>query len=114
MALAPGTELIRPIGAILWDLRRAWAAGKRVSLSLANGERVEGQVQAVSATGATCRVAGVRVLSTDILAVHHPAIGADSSWRGGRWRFDSPRIIPQLEELPGIAEWERRFGMVAA
>jgi hypothetical protein len=104
-------ELIRLTDAILWELRRFWASGKRVALSLteAGGRRLEGQVEGVSATGAWVKVNGVRVRPEDILAIHRPVImGEDSTWRGGDWHFTPLRVVPQAEELPGIAEWERR------
>jgi hypothetical protein len=98
-------ELIRPLNSIFWELRRFWASGKRVSLTLteAAGNRVEGQVQRVSATGAWVRVNGLLIRAEDILAVHSPLLmGEDSTWRGGAWHFESRRVIPQAEELPGI------------
>jgi hypothetical protein len=47
----------------------------------------------------------VQLLPEQILAVHRPVIlGEDSTWRGGAWHFESRRVIPQAEELPGIRE----------
>ncbi|HEV2790410.1 MAG TPA: hypothetical protein VGV69_03830 [Solirubrobacterales bacterium] len=99
--------LVRLTGSILWELRQRWASGKRVSLTLdeRGGRRVEGQVQRVSPTGAWVKVNGMMIPTELILAVHNPAFcGGDSTWRGGAWHFESPRILPQAEELPGIRE----------
>lgn len=83
-----GTALVRPITATLWELRSAWASGKRVALSLderCTPRRVEGHVSAVAATGAYVRVAGLHVPDEAILAVHLPSILGDSTARDGQW-----------------------------
>jgi hypothetical protein len=106
MTVAPGAELIRLADSVLWELRRFWASGRRVSLSLTDraGRRVEGQVEAVSGSGARVRVNGLWIDPVDILAVHRPVImGEDTTHRGGDWHFESRRVVPQAEELPGIA-----------
>lgn len=105
----PGTDLVRLTDSMLWELRRHWASGKRVAITLTEqaGRRLEGQVEGVSATGAWAKVAGVRFRPEDLLAIHRPVVmGEDSTWRGGAWHFDSLRVVPQTEQLPGIAEWE--------
>ena len=102
------TALVRLTDAILWDLRRHWASGKRVALSLTEkaGCRVEGQVTRVSPTGTWVKVNGVLISTEDILAVHNPSILGDSTYRDGRsWHFDPLRVVAsggQLE-LPGLA-----------
>jgi hypothetical protein len=101
------TTLIRRADSVLWELRRFWASGRRVALSLTEdgGRRIEGQVTAVSPTGAWIKVNGVQLRPEQILAVHRPVIlGEDSTWRGGAWHFESRWVIPQAEELPGIRE----------
>ena len=56
------TALVRPLRAIAWELRTAWATGHRVSLTLdADVDRVEGHVGSVAATGAYTIVAGLLV-----------------------------------------------------
>lgn len=99
-------ELVRLTDSILWELRRHWASGKRVALSLTeqSGRRIEGQVTRVSPTGAWVKVNGVQIQTEDILAVHYPSILGDSTYRGGRWHFDGLRIVAgtgQLE-IPGL------------
>lgn len=93
--------LTRPISAIAWELRAAWATGRRVSLSLLPraGDRLEGHVHRVSATNAFVVVAGLHVPLEDVLAVHHPSRLGDSTARGGRWHGPARRITPQREEL---------------
>jgi hypothetical protein len=102
-----GKELVRLADSILWELRRFWASGKRVSLTLADeaGQRIEGHVTHVTATGAFVRVNGLHIRTEDILAVHSPCVWeGDSSWRSGQWHGNSRRWLPQREELPGIEQ----------
>lgn len=83
-----GTALVRPIAATLWELRSAWASGKRVALSLderCTPRRVEGHVSAVAATGAFVRIGNLQVPDDAILAVHLPSILGDSTARDGQW-----------------------------
>lgn len=100
--------LVRRTDSMLWELRRFWASGKRVALSLTEeaGRRIEGQVTRVSPTGAFVRVNGRLILAESILAIHRPVIlGEDTTHRGvAEWHFEPLRWTPQLEELPGIAE----------
>lgn len=93
--------LIRPLGAIAWELRGAWATGRRVSLSLEQraGGRLEGHVHRVAATGAFVVVSGVHVPLDDVLAVHHPSRLGDSTAAAERWRGRARRVVPQREEL---------------
>lgn len=97
------TALVRHADSILWELRRFWASGRRVALSLDGGSRAEGQVTRVSATGAWVKINATRIPTELILAVHRPVIlGEDTTHRRGDWHFESPRVLPQVEELPGI------------
>lgn len=78
----PATDLVRPVSAIVLELRHAWASGRRVALSLdADEHRVEGFVERVAASGAWVRVNATHVPATAILAVHLPARTADSTAR---------------------------------
>jgi hypothetical protein len=89
-----GAALIRPLRAVAWELRTAWARGRRVSLSIeADVERVEGHVQHVSPTNASVTVAGLMVPLDRVLAVHLPSRLGDSEFddRGReRWRGPVP------------------------
>lgn len=103
----PGTALVRLTDSMMWELRRFWATGKRVSLSLTEhaGRRIEGHVTRVSPTNAYVRVNGVLIPAEQILAVHCPVImGEDTTHRGkAEWHGPVLRVLPQVEELPGIA-----------
>jgi hypothetical protein len=98
-----GTALIRPIPAVAWDLRTAWATGRRVALTLnehATTSRLEGHVQSVAATDAYAVLGGLHVPLTAILAVHRPSrLGDSSIVDGQRWAGRARRVVPQLEEL---------------
>lgn len=93
---------------MLWELRRAWATGRRVSLTLVDnaGRRVEGHVRAVSATGASVNVNGILVPVESILGVHMRSrwMDEDTTWEEGGQPFHgrARRVLPQSEELPGI------------
>lgn len=91
-----GVALVRSIGSMAWELRAAWASGRRVALTIDGASRVEGHVQAVSATDATVKVAGVLIPLGLVLAVHVPSRLGDSTVRGGRWAGDPRRV-----DLPG-------------
>lgn len=97
------TALVRPIRAIAWECRSAWAAGWRVALSLderCEPRRVEGHLQSVSATDASVTVAGLQVPLDAVLALHRPSRLGDSDWQNGhRWRGRRYEP-PQREELP--------------
>lgn len=85
----------------LFELRAAWARGRRVSLSLdarADDGRLEGHITSVSATGAYVKLHGRHVPTDLILAVHLPSRLGDSN---ARETFHGParRIVPQAEEL---------------
>lgn len=97
-----GVALIRPLRAIAWELRTAWATGKRVSLSLerADLERLEGHVQRVAATDATVTVSGHHVPLDRVLAVHLPSRLGDST--AGTVFHGRPRAP---EQIPGQMEW---------
>jgi hypothetical protein len=77
--------LIRPTRAVAWELRAAWATGRRVALTLERADvpRLEGIVSAVAATDASARVAGLRVPLDRVLAVHLPSRLGDSTVRSG-------------------------------
>lgn len=100
--------LIRPTGSIFWELRGAWATGRRVSLTLERGdERIEGQVHRVAATDAFVEVAGKHVPGDTILAVHSPSLLGDSDAdplriSPRRWHGPARRVLPQTEELPVV------------
>lgn len=87
---------------MMWELRGAWASGRRVALSLDDAcelQRVEGFVQAVSPTDAWVRVRGWRVPAWAVLAVHLPSRLGDSTARGGPWHGMARRVEPQAEAL---------------
>lgn len=92
--------LERPVSAIAWDLRTAWAGGLRVALTLdaCDRPRLEGTVRRVAATGAHVTVAGLHVPVDRILAVHRPSRLGDSTARGGSWSGPIPRA---LDVAPG-------------
>lgn len=102
------TALVRRTDSILWELRRLWASGKRVALTLTEeaGRRAEGQVTRVSPTGAWVKVNGVQIAPSDILAVHNPSVLGDSTYRdGAHWHFEPLRVIAADQlELPGLEE----------
>jgi hypothetical protein len=96
-----GVVLVRPLSSIVWELRAAWGAGWRVALSLddrCTPRRLEGPVQAVSATDASVRVAGYMVPLDAVLAVHRPSRLGDSRVKNGPWR-SAPYVSPQREML---------------
>lgn len=100
-----GVALIRPVRSVFWELRTAWACGRRVSLSLdprCDRPRIEGHVKRVSATDAFVRVGGVMVPGDLILGVHNPSRLGDSTVENDDWHGPSLRWQPQVEELPGI------------
>lgn len=93
---AVGVALVRPLGAVAWELRAAWASGRRVSVSLerCDVDRLEGHVWAVSATGASVMIAGVLVPLDRVLAVHLPSRLGDSSVGVGEvWRGRARRVV---------------------
>lgn len=97
-------ELVRPVASMLWELRGAWATGKRVALSLddrCDPPRVEGWVSRVAATGTFVQVAGWHVPADAILAVHLPSRLGDSDHERGTWHGPIRRLqpIPGQEEL---------------
>lgn len=90
-------DLARPVSSVAWELRAAWATGRRVSLSI-NGDRerddetrAEGFVTAVAATGAYCKVSGLLVPLDRVLAVHHPSRLGDTDYvEGDPWAGPIP------------------------
>lgn len=91
----PSQALVRPVSAVAWELRRAWASGRRVVVSLerADMDRVEGHVQRVSPTAASVTIAGLLVPLDRVLAVHWPARLGDSTVREDeRWRGRARRV----------------------
>ncbi len=102
-ALHTGTELVRPVGSMLWELRAAWGTGRRVALSLderCTPRRLEGWIKSVAATGAYVRLGGVHVPADAILAVHLPSLLGDSTATDGAWH--GPALRP--EQIPGQLE----------
>jgi hypothetical protein len=97
--------LVLPQSSIAWELRSAWATGRRVALSLQGCSvgRLEGFVQRVAATDALVRVAGYDVPLVAVLAVHYPSRLGDSSHEGGPWRGRARLVQPQRERLPWAA-----------
>jgi hypothetical protein len=95
--------LVRPASSLLWELRAAWATGRRVSLSLDERcivHRVEGWVEQVAATGAFVVVNGWHVPTDAILAVHNPSrVGDSTVGERERWHGRPRRVVPQDEEL---------------
>jgi hypothetical protein len=91
------TALIRPLASIVWELRAAWAVGRRVALTI-DGDRArddetraEGFVTTVAATGAYCKVSGLLVPLDRVLAVHHPSRLGDTDYlEGERWQGPIP------------------------
>lgn len=81
--------LVRPLSSITWELRSAWALGRRISVSLdrADDDRLEGTVRAVAGSGAYAVVAGKHVPLERVLAVHRPSRLGDST-AGVKDRFD--------------------------
>jgi hypothetical protein len=96
----PGVALVLPTTAKAWDLRAAWAAGWRVSVTLERGEfqRVEGIVTRVAATDAFARIGGRLVPLDHVLAVHKPSRLGDST-AGARWGGKARLVVPQRERL---------------
>jgi hypothetical protein len=75
------SALIRPLSSIAWELRSAWALGRRISVTIEAGDdgRLEGTVRAVAATGAFALIAGQHVPLERVLAVHRPSRLGDST-----------------------------------
>lgn len=94
-----GMSLIRPLRAVAWDLRSAWASGRRVSVTL---ERADvNRVYSVSATDATVTIAGLLIPLDRVLAVHRPSrLGDSTVGEGERWRGMARRRDP----MPGQSE----------
>jgi len=93
-----GKALVRPRPAIFWDLRGAWATGRRVALSLdADVSRAEGFVTRVSATDANVYVGDLLVPGDRILAVHLPSRLGDSTVRAGDPWAGAPQRPRPLE-----------------
>lgn len=96
-------QLVRPLSSIAWELRTAWATGRRVSLTIerADVDRLEGHISQVAATNAFITVAGLQVPLDRVLAVHVPSrlgdstIGPDDAWQGRARRITT--IPGQLE-----------------
>jgi hypothetical protein len=97
--------LVRPVSSMAWELRSAWASGRRVSLSLerCDMDRVEGHVQRVAASAAFVQVRGLRIPLERVLAIHSPSRLGDSTARAGGWAGRARRVEPQSEQL-----WEER------
>lgn len=99
-----GAALVRPLSAIFWDLRGAWATGRRVALTLdADVPRAEGHVTKVSASDAHVFVGDLLVPADRILAVHWPSRLGDSTVRRGDPWAGRPR---RQETIEGQTEME--------
>lgn len=87
--------LERPASAKLWELRAAWASGRRVALTLERADctRVEGHVSSVAATGVAVVVRGLLVPLDRVLAVHLPSRLGDSTARGEGWHGAPGRVV---------------------
>jgi hypothetical protein len=98
-----GRALVRPIGAIAWELRAAWASGRRVALSLderSSRRRVEGCVDRVAASGAFVVVARIHVPLPVILAVHLPSrLGDSTIVASEQWARSRRRLMAQPDAL---------------
>lgn len=98
MSLLP----MRLASSVAWELRSAWASGRRVALSLddrATARRLEGHITGVASTGAYVALAGRHIPLDVILAVHLPSRLGDSSARGDSFHGPARRVVPQEEDL---------------
>jgi hypothetical protein len=94
--------LVRPLSAVAWELRTAWASGRRVALSLdeqANERRLEGHVKTVAATDAFVVLGSRHIPLSAVLAVHLPSRLGDSTMRAGDFHGPALRVVPQKEQL---------------
>lgn len=101
-----GTDLIRPLSSVAWELRAAWATGRRVAATVDGGDRLEGHVQRVAATGAFCVISGRHAPLDRVLAIHRPSrLGDSTVAEGERWRGQVPRRRPPAgqQQLEGAA-----------
>jgi hypothetical protein len=102
-----GTALELPISAKGWQLRGAWATGRRVAVTIDSPDlsRAEGFVTSVSATNAYLIIAGWHVPLDAVLAVHFPSLLGDSTWdpKEGAWRGKRRQI-----DRPGQTEFPFR------
>ncbi len=98
-----GAALIRPAAAIAWEIRAAWATGRRVAVTLerADVDRIEGHVRSVFATGSAAMIAGWLVPLDRVLAVHLPSRLGDSEGCVGAWHGPARRVEP----TPGQGEF---------
>lgn len=89
------------LGRLVWELRAAWANGRRVALTLnhCDVERVEGIVTRVGATGTTAVVGGVLVPLNRALAIHWASRLGDGSRTGRRGAGLASRAHPNQLEL---------------
>lgn len=92
------------LGRLVWELRAAWANGRRVALTLehCDVDRVEGVVTRVSATGATAVVGGTLVPLDRALAIHWPSRLGDGARSGRRGAGFAPRVHPDQLDLPAV------------
>jgi hypothetical protein len=98
---AMSLALIRPVSSMAWELRAAWASGRRIALTLdhCDRDRVEGHVQRVAATDAYVQVHGLRIPLDRVLAVHSPSRLGDSTVHGKGWAGIVQWVEPQRERL---------------
>lgn len=89
------------LGRLGWELRAAWANGRRVALTLERCDvpRAEGVVTSVSATNAFVVVGGVHVPLDRALAIHWASRLGDGSRSGCRGVGRTPQMHPGQLEL---------------
>lgn len=90
------------VARVVWELRAAWASGRRVALTLerCDIDRAEGVVSRVWATGAAAVVGGVLVPLDRALAIHWSTRLGDGSRSGRRGAGLAPRVHPDQLDLP--------------
>lgn len=89
------------VGRLVWDLRTAWASGRRVALTLerADLDRIEGVVTRVSPTGAYATVGSVHVPLDRALAIHWSSRLGDGPRTGNRGHGHAKHVHPGQASL---------------
>lgn len=90
---------------LVWELRAAWASGRRVALTLerCDLDRIEGVVTRVSATGAFATVGAVHVPLDRALAIHWASRLGDGSRTGRRGAGLAPHVHPDQTTIEEAA-----------